>query len=151
MRLQVKANRAGKWRADFDAVDFDLVPGNHVRAEVWDEGGNDTAVDWYVHPSYIGRWHAVDSYDHSNMNLTISGGGNYQYQLIWTDDHWNVCGGRPGVGFGTGRLVPDVLRVDWVIKCRGVVVWEGQFDYWMDIETGELWDGENTWYPVRGK
>jgi hypothetical protein len=151
MRLQVKANRAGKWRADFDAVDFDLVPGKHVRAEVWDEGGNDTAVDWYVHPSYIGHWHAVDSYDQSNMQMTISGGGNGVYRLTWTDDSWSACGGRPGVGFGTGRLVPDVLRVDWVIKCQGVVVWEGQLDYWMDLETGELWDGENTWYPVRGK
>lgn len=47
-RVSVTADSAGAWRADFDEIGFDLVPGDHVRAEVWDEYGNDTAVDWSV-------------------------------------------------------------------------------------------------------
>ena len=152
MRLQTTANNIGAWRADFDDVGFDLVPGYHVRAEVWDDGGNDTAVDWYVHPTYTGLWRAVDSHDGSNMQMTISGVGNNQYQLTWTDDYWSICGGRGGIGLGAGSLdLGGSLRVDWVIKCRGAVTWEGQFDYVMDFETGTLWDGANTWYLVGGK
>ena len=149
LRVQTTANNIGAWRADFDEIGFDLVPDYHVRAEVWDESGNDTAVDWYVHPSYTGLWRAVDVYDDSNMQMTISGFGNHLYQLTWTDDYWSICGGRGGIGLGTGSLNPGgFLQVDWVIKCRGVVVWENQLGYWMDLETGTLWDGDNTWYPV---
>ena len=152
LRLQTTANNVGAWRADFDNVGFDLVLGYHVRAEVWDESGNDTAVDWYVHPSYTGLWHAVDVYDNSNMQMTISGVGNHQYQLTWTDDYWSICGGRGGIGLGTGYLDPGgFLRVNWVIKCHGVVVWENELDYWLDMETGTLWDGDNTWYQIGGK
>jgi hypothetical protein len=49
-QMQVTADDLGSWAADFDDVDFDLVPGYHVRAEIWDEAGNDTAVDWSVPP-----------------------------------------------------------------------------------------------------
>jgi len=150
--LQTTANNRGSWRADFDELDFDLVPGYHVRAEVWDESGNDTAVDWYVHPNYIGLWRAVDTFDESNMQMTISGIGDNQYQLTLTDDYWSICGGRGGIGLGTGSPDPGgFLRVDWVIKCRGAVVWENELDYWLDMETGTLWDGDNTWYRVSGR
>ena len=47
-RLLVTANSSGDWAADFDDVGFDLLSGYHVRAEVWDEAANDTAVDWQV-------------------------------------------------------------------------------------------------------
>jgi hypothetical protein len=33
------------WIADFDDIGFNLQPGFYVRAEIWDEYGNDTAVD----------------------------------------------------------------------------------------------------------
>jgi hypothetical protein len=46
-RLEVVADDSGQWLADFDDVGFDLLPGYHVRAEVWD-GVNDTAVDWAI-------------------------------------------------------------------------------------------------------
>jgi len=151
-RLQTTANNIGAWRADFDDIGFDLLPSYHVRAEVWDDAGNDTAVDWYVHPSYTGLWRAVDVYDNSNMQMTVSGFGNHHYQLTWTDDYWSICGGRGGIGLGTGYHDPGgFLRVNWVIKCRGVVVWENQLDYWLDMETGTLWDGDNAWYPVGGR
>jgi len=141
----------GTWQVDFTAVPFDLIPGIRGRSEVRDMNNNSTAVDWYVHPSYTGHWRAIDSYDQSNMQLTVSGGGNNQYQLTWTDDYWSVCGG-PGIGRGSGRLDSGgYLRVDWVIKCRGAVVWNGQFDYILDLATGTLWDGANTWYLVSGK
>lgn len=148
LRVQTTANNMGVWRADFDDVGFDLLPGFHVRAEVWDENGNDTAADLYVHPTYTGLWRTVDSYDQSNMQMTISGGGNNQYQLTWTDDYWSSCNGR-SVGHGIGT--PDLgggLLVDWVIECRGDVVWEGQINYFMDIAAGTLSDGANTWYLV---
>lgn len=148
-QLRTNANNKGIWRADFDDIGFDLVPGYHVRAEVWDDTGNDTAVDWYVHPNYTGLWRAIDSADDSNMQMTISGGGNNRYQLTWSDDYWSICGGPGGNGLGTGVLTPwDMLQVNWVIKCHGAVVWEGQLDYMMDLETGTLWDGANTWFLV---
>ena len=142
----------GKWQVDFTTVPFDLIPGIRGRSEVRDMNNNSTAVDWYVHPSYTGHWRAIDSYDQSNMQLTVSGGGNNKYQLTWTDDYWSVCGGGPGIGRGSGRLDSGgYLRVDWVIKCRGAVVWNGQLDYILDLATGTLWDGANTWYLVSGK
>jgi hypothetical protein len=141
----------GNWQVDFTDVPFDLAPGMSGRSQILDETGNATAVDWYAHPRYTGHWRAVDSYDHSNMQLTISGGGNNQYELTWTDDYWSACGGR-GIGLGTGILnTGGSLRVNWVIKCQRVVVWEGQVDYFLDIITGTLWDGANTWYLVSGK
>ena len=141
----------GNWQVDFTDVPFDLAPGMSGRSQILDEAGNATAVDWYAHPRYTGHWRAVDSYDQSNMQLTISGGGNNQYQLTWTDDYWSACGG-PGIGLGNGTLNSGgFLRVDWVIKCREAVVWQGQFDYFLDIATGTLWDGANTWYLVGGQ
>jgi hypothetical protein len=44
-RLETTADGSGAWVVDFDDVGLDLAPGQHVRAEVWDEGGNDTAID----------------------------------------------------------------------------------------------------------
>ena len=151
LRVQTAANNAGVWKADFDDVSFDLLPGFHVRAEIWDENGNDTAVDWYAHPIYTGLWRAIDSYDQSNMQMTISGGGNNQYKLTWTDDYWSGCKGR-SIGHGIGILDPGgSLWVDWVIECKGAVVWEGQANYFMDIATSTLSDGTNTWYLVGNK
>jgi len=149
--LFATADRKGKWKADFAAAGLDLVPGM-VIAEVYDEDGDLTSFERYAHPLYTGHWRAVDSYDQSNMQLTISGGDNDQYQLTWTDDYWSTCDGSPGIGRGTG--IPNsggFLRVNWVIKCHGVVTWQGQIDYVMDIGTGTLWDGTDTWYLVSGK
>jgi len=49
-QIETTADGEGNWGVDFDDVDnggFDLLPGYHVRAEVWVDG-NDTAVDWEV-------------------------------------------------------------------------------------------------------
>jgi hypothetical protein len=149
--VQVTAGKNGKWLADFAGL-FDLVPGVAGRSQVLDEEGNATAVDWYTHPRYTGHWRAVDTVDQSNMHMIISGSSNNRYQLIWLDDYWSVCGGRPGIGHGMGTPDPGgFLRVDWVVKCRGAGDWQGQIDYWMDIVTRTLWDGSNTWYLVTGQ
>jgi Tol biopolymer transport system component/regulation of enolase protein 1 (concanavalin A-like superfamily) len=42
-----KADSAGNWKADLTGT-YDLVPGDCVRAEIRDEQGNSTAVDWCV-------------------------------------------------------------------------------------------------------
>ncbi len=44
-RVEATANAGGIWSAHFEEIGFDLLPGYTVRAEVWDEFGNDTAVD----------------------------------------------------------------------------------------------------------
>jgi hypothetical protein len=43
----VTANPKGKWNVDFTGV-YDLMRGDGGRAEVRDETGNATAVDWYI-------------------------------------------------------------------------------------------------------
>jgi len=48
---RIETDGSENWGVDFDDLDnggFDLEPGFHVRAEVWDDNGNDTAVDWEV-------------------------------------------------------------------------------------------------------
>ena len=43
----VIANPKGKWNVDFTGT-YDLMPGDGGRAEIRDEFGNATAVDWYI-------------------------------------------------------------------------------------------------------
>lgn len=47
-RIETTADDGGNWSVDFDNIGFNLEPGFHVRAEVWGEDGNDTAVDRLV-------------------------------------------------------------------------------------------------------
>ncbi len=42
---RIETDGSEDWRVDFDDIGFDIEPGYHVRAEVWDADGNDTAVD----------------------------------------------------------------------------------------------------------
>jgi hypothetical protein len=46
------ANPKGQWNVDFTGI-YDLMPGDAGRAEIRDEFGNATAVDWYIpQPSF---------------------------------------------------------------------------------------------------
>jgi hypothetical protein len=68
---------------------------------------------------FKGVWRAVDL-DGSNIQLSIAGGGQGIFHLIWTDDYWGICEGDPGLGKGVGELDendPYILHTDWIIKC----------------------------------
>jgi hypothetical protein len=46
--LFVTADKDGRWRADFHAIDFDLLPGAMVIAEVHDADGDLTSFEWQI-------------------------------------------------------------------------------------------------------
>lgn len=77
-QLQVIADAAGVWQADFSGV-FDLVGGEGGRSEVRDEQGNSTAVDWYVpNPRFVvfPEWEWFDGLDWpdgATVNITVDG------------------------------------------------------------------------------
>ncbi len=77
-QLQVMADAAGVWLADFSGV-FDLVGGEGGRSEVRDEQGNSTAVDWYVpNPRFVvfPEWEWFDGLDWpdgATVTITVDG------------------------------------------------------------------------------
>jgi hypothetical protein len=77
-RLETTANDSGIWTVDFDDVNFDLVIGNHVRAEVWVDR-NDTAVDQDIrnpHFTVFPEWEWFDGLnwpDGSSVTITVAG------------------------------------------------------------------------------
>jgi len=61
----VTTNPKGKWNVSFMGV-YDLMPGDGGRAEIRDEFGNATAVDWYIprpHFTVFPEWEWFDGMD----------------------------------------------------------------------------------------
>ena len=107
---------------------------------------------------FTGHWRAVDL-DNSNVQLSISGGGNGIYRLTQTDDDWGLCNGAPGIGRGVGTLhaTEPILHTDLVFYCPSQHIEVGfPFDFVYDADTDTLFqdydhvqaDGSITWDRV---
>ena len=138
---RIETDGSENWGVDFDDVDnggFDLVPGNHVRAEVR-VAGNDTAVDWAVPEPPPVPWR--DEFD----GLLASD----WYWVNENQDKWNLTE-NPGFlrmlasPYGTGGenlLLRPVAEGDFSIETRvlfapdtnfqiaGLVIWQDENNF----------------------
>ena len=76
--LQATAGPDGAWQVDFTDI-FDLVPGEGGRAQINDDLGNGTAVDWHVfnpHFTVFPEWEWFDGLDWpdgATVTITVDG------------------------------------------------------------------------------
>jgi hypothetical protein len=98
--LQPTAGEDGSWLADFTSLGFDLQEGMCGRAEIRDEAGNATAVDWCVPPpprilvQITDNWFEAQNFT-PNAELTFGiydspGGTQVMTGTMQTDDYGTV-------------------------------------------------------------
>lgn len=64
-QLDLTAGSGGIWQTDFTGI-FDIAPGEGGRAEIRDDAGNATAVDWYVpnpHFAVFPEWESIEGWE----------------------------------------------------------------------------------------
>lgn len=94
---------SGKWSADFSEI-YDLLPGEGGRAEIRDEMGNSTAVDWYIpYPRFTvypdAQWFdGLDWPDGATVTITVKD----KPECTLTKESW---GGFFNGGFPEGCIV----------------------------------------------
>jgi hypothetical protein len=77
--LQIAAGEDGSWLADFDDLGIDLVENMAGRAQVYDEMGNGTAVDWHIpnpRMTIFPEWEWFDGIDWPDgvtVNISVDG------------------------------------------------------------------------------
>ncbi len=73
--LQVIADKSGKWQVDFSDAGYDILQGASGRAEIRDEMGNATAVDWGLNSRIVAQvtddWFRAESFQ-PNTSLKFS-------------------------------------------------------------------------------
>jgi hypothetical protein len=103
------ANPRGKWEVDFTGI-YDLMPREGGRAEIRDEMGNSTAVDWYIpQPRFTifpdAQWFdGLDWPDGATVTITVKD----KPECEFTRESW---GGFFNGGFPEGCVVTAGDRV----------------------------------------
>jgi hypothetical protein len=111
--LQPTAGEDGIWLADFDDSGVDLVENMGGRAQIYDEAGNGTAVDWYIpNPRFTifpeGEWFdGMDWPDGATVSISVEG----KPECFLEKESWGYFfnGGFPE---GCDVVVGDVVTFD---------------------------------------
>ena len=158
-QMFVTADAAGAWLADFSAL-FDIVPGTSGGAEVWDEDGDSTIVDWSVpvppNPRFtvFPEWEFLDAYDWPDgVPVTASVDGKPECSAIGTSS-----GGFFNLGFPEGcdvqagnvvTLTDEVTTRTHLIRNLSIT----SVDPFADIVAGAADPGEvvNVWPHETGE
>lgn len=99
---------------------------------------------------FTGHWYAVDSFDGSDIRLTIAGGGAGSYRITWTENYFTLCAGEPGIGRGSGTSVSATeLDVEIQFTCftTGTTL-DQVFTFTYNPVTNTLTDGTDTWSRI---
>jgi hypothetical protein len=151
-------NSKGKWNASFDGV-YDLKPGEDGRAQVFDEVGNATAVDWHVpKPRIVASitedWLYLNEFS-PNMAMKISIFESQDEERIWTGTAttdgsgfaWINADGRWDLEPGNYIIVKDKVNQ------KELVIEGFTFDVF-NLSTGQLTGtapqpyGRNVWVGI---
>jgi len=99
---------------------------------------------------FTGHWYAVDSFDGSDIRLTIAGGGARGYRITWTENYFTLCAGEPGIGRGRGTAVSATeLDVEIQFTCftTGTTL-DQELTFTYNHVTNTLTDGTDTWSRI---
>jgi len=55
---------------------------------------------------FWGLWEGIDPLDGSTQQISISGGTERRFSLLWRESYWTICGGKRGIVNGSGALDP---------------------------------------------
>jgi hypothetical protein len=97
---------------------------------------------------FSGQWVAVDSFDGSDIRLTIAGNPAGPLRITWTENYFSICDGEPGIGRGTGNLgAANELYAEIHFRCftTGFTL-DHTATFVYDPVTDTLTDGVDTWY-----
>jgi len=154
----VTANPKGKWNVSFMGI-YDLMPGDGGRAEIRDEYGNATAVDWYIPRPHIVAsitedWFYLQEFSpNTTINFTV-------YKAQYGKPIWKGTATTDGSGFawidaeGRWDLEPgNYLFVRDGSNSKGLVIEGFTFDVF-NLTNGQLSGtapepyGRNVWVGI---
>lgn len=99
---------------------------------------------------FVGHWFAIDSFDGSDIRLTIAGPASGPLRITWIESFFTLCSGGPGIGTGTGSPSnPNELDAEIFFQCfttGATLDYAPTFIY--DPGTDTLTDGVDTWNRV---
>jgi hypothetical protein len=100
---------------------------------------------------FVGRWESMDiPGDGSTNTLQISfAHGISSYRLVWSETYFSLCGGRPGIGRGTGYgEYPATLHTTMTFRCGGGGGGTFNIDFVYDSATDTMSDGSYIWHRL---